>query len=74
MVRPGSGPGLHSRSRTATGESAKTSAQRTLPPSRIAPETMSRLMRNLSDRGVIEVEGYTVRVLDLKALRRIGGA
>ncbi|HRP28970.1 MAG TPA: Crp/Fnr family transcriptional regulator [Burkholderiaceae bacterium] len=39
----------------------------------MTPETMSRLMRNLSDRGVIEVEGYTVRVLDLKALRRIGG-
>ena len=37
----------------------------------MTPETMSRLMRNLSDRGVIEVEGYTVRVLDPKALRRI---
>lgn len=40
----------------------------------MTPETMSRLMRNLSDRGVIEVEGYTVRVLDLKALRRIAGS
>lgn len=39
----------------------------------MTPETMSRLMRNLSDRGVIEVEGYTVRVLDPKALRRIAG-
>jgi CRP-like cAMP-binding protein len=39
----------------------------------MTPETMSRLMRNLSDRSVIEVEGYTVRVLDLKALRRTAG-
>ncbi len=40
----------------------------------MTPETMSRLMRNLSDRGMIEVEGYTVRVLDLKALGRTAGA
>ncbi len=39
----------------------------------MTPETMSRLMRTLSDQGVIEVEGYTVRVLDVQALRRIGG-
>jgi len=38
------------------------------------PETMSRLMRTLSDQGVIEVEGYTVRVLDLQALRRLARA
>ncbi|MCB2022842.1 MAG: Crp/Fnr family transcriptional regulator [Rhizobacter sp.] len=38
----------------------------------MTPETMSRLMRTLSDQGVIEVEGYTVRVLDVPALRRIG--
>lgn len=40
----------------------------------MTPETMSRLMRSLSDRGVIEVEGYTVRVLDAQALRRIAEA
>ena len=39
----------------------------------MTPETMSRLMRSLSDQGVIEVEGYTVRVLDVPALRRLGG-
>ena len=39
----------------------------------MTPETMSRLMRSLSDRGVIEVEGYTVHVLDLQALRRTAG-
>lgn len=39
----------------------------------MTPETMSRLMRSLSDQGVIEVEGYTVHVLDLRALRRIAG-
>ena len=37
----------------------------------MTPETMSRLMRTLSDQGVIEVEGYTVQVLDLRALRRL---
>lgn len=40
----------------------------------MTPETMSRLMRSLSDQGVIEVEGYTVHVLDVPALRRIGGS
>lgn len=40
----------------------------------MTPETMSRLMRSLSDQGVIEVEGYTVHVRDLRALRRIAGA
>ena len=38
----------------------------------MTPETMSRLMRTLSDQGVIEVEGYTVQVLDLQALRSLG--
>jgi CRP-like cAMP-binding protein len=37
----------------------------------MTPETMSRLMRSLSDQGVIEVEGYTVKVIDLQALRRL---
>ena len=36
----------------------------------MTPETLSRLMRSLSDQGVIEVEGYTVQVRDLAALRR----
>lgn len=40
----------------------------------MTPETMSRLMRSLSDQGVIEVDGYTVHLLDLRALRRIAGA
>lgn len=39
----------------------------------MTPETMSRLMRSFSDQGVIEVDGYTVQVLDLQALRRIAG-
>jgi CRP-like cAMP-binding protein len=30
----------------------------------MTPETLSRLMRSLSQRGLIEVNGYTVRVLD----------
>jgi len=37
----------------------------------MTPETMSRLMRTLSDQRVIEVEGYTVQVLDLQAMRRL---
>lgn len=40
----------------------------------MTPETMSRLMRTLSDQGVIEVDGYTVRVLDLQALHRLAEA
>jgi CRP-like cAMP-binding protein len=40
----------------------------------MTPETLSRLMRTLSDHGVIEVEGYTVRVVDLGALRRLADA
>jgi len=37
----------------------------------MTPETMSRLMRTLSDQRVIDVEGYTVKVLDLLALGRL---
>jgi CRP-like cAMP-binding protein len=40
----------------------------------ITPETLSRLMRALSRRSVIEVAGYTVQVLDLPALRAIARA
>jgi len=40
----------------------------------MTPETMSRLMRTLSDQRVIDVEGYTVQVLDLQALRRMAEA
>jgi len=40
----------------------------------LTPETLSRLMRTLSDQGVIEVEGYCVQVRDLQALRRLAGA
>lgn len=40
----------------------------------MTPETLSRLMRSLSDQGVIEVEGYTVQVRDLAALRRLAQA
>ncbi|MDP1534644.1 MAG: Crp/Fnr family transcriptional regulator [Rubrivivax sp.] len=37
----------------------------------ITPETLSRLMRSFSRQGVIEVAGYTLRVLDLPALRQL---
>ena len=37
----------------------------------ITPETLSRLMRSLSSQGLIQVEGYTVHVLDREALRRL---
>jgi CRP-like cAMP-binding protein len=40
----------------------------------MTPETMSRLMRTLSDQGMIAVDGYTVQVLDLQALRRLAEA
>jgi CRP-like cAMP-binding protein len=40
----------------------------------ITPETLSRLMRSFSQQGVIEVAGYTVRVLDVKALGRLAEA
>ncbi len=34
----------------------------------ITPETLSRLMRSFARQGVIEVAGYTLRVLDIAAL------
>lgn len=40
----------------------------------ITPETLSRLMRSFSLQGVIEVAGYTVRVLDLAALEQLARA
>jgi CRP-like cAMP-binding protein len=39
----------------------------------ITPETLSRLLRQLSRKGLIDVAGYTVRVLDLAALRALAG-
>lgn len=39
----------------------------------ITPETLSRLLRHLSRKGLIDVMGYTVRVLDLAALERLAG-
>jgi CRP-like cAMP-binding protein len=40
----------------------------------MTPETLSRLMRSLSEQGLIAVRGYTVRVLDRRALERLAGA
>lgn len=40
----------------------------------ITPETLSRLMRSFMREGVIEVSGYTVRVLDPRALAALAGA
>lgn len=40
----------------------------------ITPETLSRLMRNFTRQGVIEVSGYVVRVLDTAALGRLAQA
>jgi CRP-like cAMP-binding protein len=37
----------------------------------ITPETLSRLMRSLTQSGVISVAGYTVQVLDVAALREV---
>src|SRR5512139_3975428 len=39
----------------------------------ITPETLSRLMRSFMRQGVIDVNGYTVRVLDRVALERLAG-
>lgn len=39
----------------------------------MTPETLSRLMRSLSERGLIEVSGYTVRVLDADRLAELAG-
>lgn len=35
----------------------------------IQPETLSRSLHSLSDKGLIEVDGLSIRVLDLEALR-----
>jgi CRP-like cAMP-binding protein len=40
----------------------------------VTPETFSRVLRQLRDRQVIDVAGYTVKVLDVDALRRAAGA
>lgn len=37
----------------------------------ITPETLSRLLRQLQGRGVLEVQGYTIRVFDLAALQAL---
>lgn len=37
----------------------------------ITPETLSRLLRHLGRKGLIEVLGYTVRVFDLAGLRAL---
>jgi CRP-like cAMP-binding protein len=39
----------------------------------VTPETFSRVLRQLREKQIIEVAGYTVRVLQLDALRRIAG-
>lgn len=39
----------------------------------MTPETLSRLMRSLSEQGLIEVSGYTVRVLDAQRLADLAG-
>jgi CRP-like cAMP-binding protein len=40
----------------------------------MTPETLSRLMRSLSERGLIAVSGYQLRVLDPSGLRQLAGA
>lgn len=40
----------------------------------ITPETLSRLMRSFTRQGLIEVAGYTVRVLDVPALAELARA
>lgn len=40
----------------------------------MTPETLSRMMRSLSDRGLIAVSGYTVRLLDPHGLQALAGA
>jgi CRP-like cAMP-binding protein len=40
----------------------------------ITPETLSRLLRQLSRKGLIYVMGYTVKVLDVAALRTLATA
>ncbi|MGZ8096459.1 MAG: helix-turn-helix domain-containing protein, partial [Methylosarcina sp.] len=36
----------------------------------VRPETFSRILQQLSRKGLISVQGKTVEVLDVKALRR----
>jgi len=40
----------------------------------MTPETLSRLMRTLSRKGVIAVEGYVVEILDRDALQRLAAS
>lgn len=40
----------------------------------MTPETLSRMMRSLSERGLIAVSGYTVRVLDPRGLQGLAEA
>lgn len=40
----------------------------------MTPETLSRLMRSLSDRGLIAVNGYSLRLLDPQGLRALAGS
>ncbi len=40
----------------------------------IKPETLSRILRDLSDRGIIEVERRCIRILDLDAFQSHGGS
>lgn len=39
----------------------------------MTPETLSRLMRSLSEQGLIRVDGYTVQILDPRGLERLAG-
>jgi CRP-like cAMP-binding protein len=39
----------------------------------VTPETLSRLLRSLSRKGVIDVAGYDVRVLEMSALTELAG-
>jgi CRP-like cAMP-binding protein len=38
------------------------------------PETFSRTLRRLREKGTIEVDGYSIIVRDVPALRRMAGA
>ncbi|WP_119153657.1 Crp/Fnr family transcriptional regulator [Caldimonas tepidiphila] len=40
----------------------------------ITPETFSRVLRHLSDKDLIEVRGYTVRILDVEQLGRVAAS
>ena len=35
----------------------------------MTPETLSRLLKQFSDDGLLQVHGYTIAVLDLPALK-----